>query len=470
MLKWSRRTAFAVASGFVTAVAIAGPAAAVSTNITAIVNTTGGDDTFTIEFTPGPTRTVTTVGGTGRSKTYNPSAGSSTATTGNPPAVPAPHAGTMDIILPAEWRVTGITCDIPVAPDFETPPIIDVGAGRVTFSSPDYSISLPAEVAPRRRQCTFEVAKGAPETQTGDVAEPETLLAATATQILSAGPRVSYLRSRLSGAARSTADVSASRNAARLSTSAVSEDNAMSAWFDLSASQLELGDVDARSYVAAAGVDVQLRPDFLIGLMVLADDYDADSDRSGYEAEANGAMIGPYFAKAFGRALVLDGRVLYGKGDYTLSPDGGAEGDFDASRVLAQLRLSGSVTRGSWDLHPSADLLYFRTESDAYTDSAATRIAAATHETGRVSLGVTGYYSGFAEGGLQLTPYVGLALDHYVATGDVASYEGNSGRLTLGADWQLGARSYLNAEISASGLGQDDFSATSAALAYELRF
>lgn len=474
MLIWSRKSAFAAASVLAATALFANPAAAVSTNMTAVVNTTGGDDTFDFVFSPGPTRTVTTVGGTGTAQTVNPSAGNSNATTGNPPVTPAPRLVTLDIVMPAGWTLTGITCDIPNAPLFEDPPIIDVGAGRVTFASPDYNISLPTEVAPRRRTCTFDVTLGGTTTTSGGgstSSDTASLLASTAVPLVSTGPRIPYLRDRLVGTARTGADLGASRNAARLSTSAVSQDTPMAAWFDLNVTHLELADdVEGRSYVAAAGIDWLLRPDLLAGLMVVADDYEADSDDSGYEADANGAMIGPYFAKVFGDALVLDGRLLYGEGDYTLSSDGTTEGDFDASRLLAQLRLSGEFSRGSWDLRPSADLVYFRTESDDYTDSDANRIAAITHETGRASLGITGYYQGLSDGDMQLTPYVGLAVDHYAASDTVASFEGTSGRLTLGADWALGTQSFLNAEVSTRGIGKSDFSATTAAFAFEMRF
>ncbi|WP_095590558.1 autotransporter outer membrane beta-barrel domain-containing protein [Actibacterium ureilyticum] len=476
MLNWFQKNTCTAVFAMLAVVAGTNPAAAVTTTMTAIVNATGGDDTFTFEYSPGPSRVVTTTGGTGAARSVNPSVGSSTATTGNPPATPAPLAVTVDIVLPAGWTLSSISCDIPVAPAFETPPVIDTGAGRVTFASPDYDISLPAEVAPRRRQCTFNVTKdtvpAASATDTSDLtAETGALLAATALPVLVTGPRTPYLRNRLTGAGGITADVTANRGGARLSTRAITEDNGMAAWADLSAAELKLGSgAEGRSHVVSAGVDLLLRPDLLLGLMVVADDYKADDSGTGYTADAHGAMIGPYFAKAYGGALVLDGRLLYGQGAYSLSPDGRSEGEFDASRLLAQLRLSGTVTRGAWDIQPSADLLYFRTESDAYTDSAANRVAAVTHQTGRASLGVTGYYNGLSHGTSRLTPYLGLAVDHYATDGGKTAFEGTSARLRVGADWQLGRNAALNAEIATSGLGQDDYRATSAALAVELRF
>ena len=113
---------------------------------------------------------------------------------------------------------------------------------------------------------------------------------------------------------------------------------------------------DAQSYtLVTIGAHHRVGPDTLAGVMIQVDNFGYDAGNT----SGSGWMAGPYFAtRLAGQKLYLEGRLLYGQTDNTLTPDGADAVDFETERWLTQLRMSGEYQLPHIILTPLADLTY----------------------------------------------------------------------------------------------------------------
>ena len=100
-------------------------------------------------------------------------------------------------------------------------------------------------------------------------------------------------------------------------------------------------------------------------------------------------MAGPDIGLRLADNLYFDARAAWGTSDNEISPYGTYVDAVDTSRSLYRLGLTGEVPLGKWTLKPSAKILRFREESDAYLDSNGVDIPALSIQIGRLTFGPT---------------------------------------------------------------------------------
>ncbi|AJE47945.1 hypothetical protein [Celeribacter indicus] len=122
-------------------------------------------------------------------------------------------------------------------------------------------------------------------------------------------------------------------------------------WFRLRG-QWSGGEVDERGYyLATLGAHRWISEDFLLGTMVEFDRTDRLDTRT--EHHADGALAGPYFAlRHADHPLYVEGRLLYGRTSNSVALREGSAEHFAADRLLAQLRMTGTIALKAFELEP----------------------------------------------------------------------------------------------------------------------
>lgn len=187
--------------------------------------------------------------------------------------------------------------------------------------------------------------------------------------------------------------------------------------------------------------------------------------------EGTGWLAGPYGVVALqSYPVTVQGRLLYGTTDNSLSPTGTFDDRFSGDRLLALLGVSGEVPRGKLTLKPTLTAGYVRETTDAYVNGAG--IAVPETETALIQI-APGIEIRFpvevSSGSLQLT--FGLAdVWSRSVSGDAPSYEGHRGRINAGLTRVYSSGAMLSANASYDGIGTPSYESLSVDLRYEHRF
>ncbi len=442
----SSRMGNAFGAACLLAATLTSPAWSLSMNLT--VNTTGGDGTFTSTnrwnfdqtcagaFFDGTGPSVTTSGGTGSSGAVF--AGGASASS---------NCAEYVVSLPTDFTADSFVCTYSVNDPFGEITYPTVSSVRLTGL-----IDLEGVLS-----CTLTASaptppSNAPEMPT--VASIENTQAAIGRHLIAAGPTNRYFRNRFSR--MPTQSLNASSQNFNVFQD-FGSDADWNVWFDGFYLSEDFGDLDRTGQygMLSFGVDRYVSDDTLLGLMLILDRYDTSDDDTGFDAEVDGWMTGPYFAHALRDALFVDGRVAFGRGYYDLTPDGIATGEFETERLSAGLRLSCLIGVGNWLFDTYGEVLYYRSESDAYTDSAAIAIPAVTYEDGRIKVGTRAYYSGFAD---EFSPFVGLDAQSQVF-GDEGDIDSDFlGRVSTGFDYFLERDNGLvRLDVGYGGIGTEEY-------------
>lgn len=221
--------------------------------------------------------------------------------------------------------------------------------------------------------------------------------------------------------------------------------------------------------LGAAGAHVLLGEGLALGLMAQVDHLQT---RDGLEeTEGTGYLVGPYVvARLPDQPVVVQGRLLYGASDNSLSPFGTYVDSFDGTRLLAQLGVSGQIAKGSVVWRPSLQAAYARERTDAYTDGAGNPIGAGQRAMTQVSAGIDVRFPLPVPSG-SMTATFGLS-DIWAGglDGGTAAYAGHRGKLSFGLDRTFGSGAALSLTGSYDGLGATDYESLSLDLMFRHRF
>lgn len=143
---------------------------------------------------------------------------------------------------------------------------------------------------------------------------------------------------------------------------------------------------DSRFGILHFGVDWLVSSDMLIGVSAQMDKFEQFDIGSSTDFSGVGWMVGPVMTARLAPNLYFNGRVAYGQADNDAERSGG-EDSFDSERALAEISLTGEVTRGIYSIFPTAELSYFWEKSEAYTSSTYGPIAATEVALGQARLG-----------------------------------------------------------------------------------
>jgi outer membrane autotransporter protein len=215
-----------------------------------------------------------------------------------------------------------------------------------------------------------------------------------------------------------------------------------------------------------AGADYLVHPGLLIGALVQIDWMDESSSTLGRNADGRGWMAGPYVSARLTQNLYFDARALWGRSSNHIDPLGAYTDSFDGNRVLASAKLTGRWAFGALTFQPSAELIYFTEEQEAYTNAIGIAIDSQSVTLGRLTFGPEIGYRFAAGGGTVIEPFIGLKAvsdfaktDETTAAGEPVGREAWRGRVETGATFRSASGISIRALGSYDGIGDSNYQA-----------
>ncbi|TNJ38581.1 HYR domain-containing protein, partial [Phaeobacter sp. B1627] len=245
-------------------------------------------------------------------------------------------------------------------------------------------------------------------------------------------------------------------------------------WLRLKGAWSEDGTAESQSAFGALGGHIHLQETVLLGAMLQFDHLSQDDGAA--RVEGTGWLVGPYVvAKLPGDPLYFEGRLLYGQSSNTVSPFGTYEDDFDTSRLLAQVRVTGDYAYQNAVLSPYLNAAYLKDDQDAYTDSLGNLIGAQSITLRQIALGLDATRSLAVDSGLLMlqagisgvwSSTSGTAVAETVLPG----YAGWRGKIDAGLSYESDGHGTLTATAFVDGLGAADFNSYGLSVGYTLAF
>jgi hypothetical protein len=261
-----------------------------------------------------------------------------------------------------------------------------------------------------------------------------------------------FLRGGRSG--QVTADVSRGQASLNLQTNGGGP-----VWMSFQASRSEDDSgQDATYALAVFGSHFELGQTAILGAM-LQFDHAQMVGNGGVEIEGDGWLLGPYFAAQLpGQPLYFEGRLLRGQVKNTLTPAGGVPEQFEGTRWLATLGVSGAHHGENLSTYPSLTFSRVHDRQDAYLNSASALVPAQRIALSELSLGVD-FEMPFAldAGDLTITWGVSGIMSQIHGGGEASAFvteeETVRGRLDLGYTFDNGRGLTSNARAFMDGIG-----------------
>lgn len=217
-----------------------------------------------------------------------------------------------------------------------------------------------------------------------------------------------------------------------------------------------------------AGADYVVMPGLLAGIMLQIDRVEEASSVATRSASGTGWMAGPYISARLSQHVYFDARTLWGRSQNDIDPLGAYIDTFETSRALASAKLTGKWAYGALSFRPSAELIYFKEQSHAYTNAIGIGIDGQQFALGRLAIGPEAAYTMKLGDERTLEPFVGLkgVWDFAKTTQATAAGEpvgGNDARARVEAGATLRSPSGLSFRALGSydGIGDDNFQAWS---------
>lgn len=245
-------------------------------------------------------------------------------------------------------------------------------------------------------------------------------------------------------------------------------------WFRLKGAWSEDGTADSRTVFGAFGGHIQLRETVLLGAMLQLDHLSQDDGAS--NLEGTGWLIGPYVvAKLPGDPLYFEGSLLYGQSSNSVSPFGTYKDNFDTTRMLAQLKVTGEIFSDETVFSPYLNLAYLKEDQDGYTDSLGNAISAQSMDMMQVAFGLDVAHAIAVQSG-DLTLRGGIS-GIWSSTGGTAvaatvlpGYAGWRGKVTAGVSYVNNRNGTLTASTFLDGLGTPTYQSYGVDIRYTLAF
>ncbi|WP_106164290.1 HYR domain-containing protein [Tritonibacter scottomollicae] len=276
---------------------------------------------------------------------------------------------------------------------------------------------------------------------------------------------------RLLTGADGTFDVSVTRGMGHFNFASKGNRNS---WFRLKGAWSEDGTAESRSAFGALGGHIHLQESVLLGAMLQFDHLSQDDGDA--RIEGTGWLVGPYVvAKLPDDPLYFEGRLLYGQSSNTVSPFGTYEDDFDTSRLLAQVRVTGDYAYKEAVLSPYLNAAYLKDDQDAYTDSLGNLIGAQSITLRQIALGLDASRSLPVVNGVLMLQ--GGISGIWSSTGGTAvaetvlpGYAGWRGKVDAGLRYESARHGTLTATAFVDGVGASDFESYGLSVEYSLAF
>lgn len=212
-----------------------------------------------------------------------------------------------------------------------------------------------------------------------------------------------------------------------------------------------------RFAMVRAGVDYATDK-ALVGVMAQYDYLSAETGAA--RVSGHGWMVGPYAEYAVSRHVVIDAKALWGRANNDVSPDGVLSDSFSSSRYLLSGRVTGhwevpAESRGQWLLQPSAEVVWFRETSEAFTNGEGAPIDGQDASIGRVNIGPELAYRHVTESGAVIEPRAALR-GLWQFSGDEGAQDDLQLRLEAGLKVDLPSGMSVSLDGSLTGLTGGD--------------
>lgn len=154
-------------------------------------------------------------------------------------------------------------------------------------------------------------------------------------------------------------------------------------------------DREGQAHTFATGAYYAPSARFMVGTMYRYRDSQSESVAQASDVGTRGHGVGVHSTLVLTPKLSASAQVLYEHSDNDLARGTSAitpvatSGSFEAGQFVASGTLQGSLWRGPFWLRPAAGITYAHVDTEAYTDSAGTRIPGQTTEQGQLTFGPT---------------------------------------------------------------------------------
>jgi hypothetical protein len=167
--------------------------------------------------------------------------------------------------------------------------------------------------------------------------------------------------------------------------------------------------------------------------------------------------------------LVFSASYLIGQSDNAISPLGTYEDTFTSDRSILTFGVAGEVELTRITLIPLLDIIRATEESEAYTDGAGANVRAQEITMTEATLGFDFIMPlDLADGKFELLG--GFGATSASTDNGIEETDTTRGRTALGFRYIMESGGRISGRATYDGLGQDDYEAISAELAYEISF
>ena len=240
-------------------------------------------------------------------------------------------------------------------------------------------------------------------------------------------------------------------------------------WLRLKGSWSTVDGAEGDYILGSVGSHVMAGEGFALGVMAQVDHLKTVDGLS--VSEGTGWLVGPYaVVRLKNHPVTVQGRLLYGKTDNTLSPFGTFEDSFKGDRLLAQIGMSGEIARGEVIWKPALTAGYVQETTEAYVNGAGTPVGAQKTAMAQVAPGFeVSFPVAVASGSLRLSLGVSDVWSGSVS-GPASSFEGHRGRISAGMKRVLSSGATLSATTIYDGIGTPTYETMSVDVMFEHRF
>lgn len=240
-------------------------------------------------------------------------------------------------------------------------------------------------------------------------------------------------------------------------------------WLRLKADWSDTAGAEGDYILGAAGTHWKLSEGVALGVMAQVDHLKTVDGLS--VAEGTGWLAGPYaVVKLPDQPLVLQGWLLWGKTQNSLSSDGTFTDAFDGTRLLAQGALSGQILKGDLIRKPKLQASYGKETTEAYTDGNGLAIGAQESSMAQIAAGLDVTFPvAVAAGGMTVT--VGVAdIWSDSLSGGAAATDGHRGKVHFGVNRRFASGGELSLTGSYDGIGMSEYESIGLDLMFQHKF
>ncbi len=275
----------------------------------------------------------------------------------------------------------------------------------------------------------------------------------------------------LTGGSAGVFDADVSRNVGTLQFSTRQD---ASVWVALDGSWSNDGTANSNYFLGMIGGTFYRSPNLVVGALLEFDQITQDANAA--RVEGTGWLGGPFIVTRLPQhPLYLEGRVLFGRSDNTLSGTGTPSASFETKRYLVQGRIEGKVSYGKATIWPNLSASHTEDEQLAFTDGFGNNIPRQVISLSEISLG-TDFSAPLPsdDGTLELFGGFSVIWSDVSGTGVastfIPTFEESRARVKLGFNYVATENSKISVSGFYDGIGTNGYDSHGVSLRFSTRF